>query len=234
MKYLAFGVCVAIAAKAISQRYEVVILPNVGNHMRAEAVQGGTIAGHEDGAPPTPIAWIGPTFTPIRLSYQSGVALATSGSSVGGYLQLGSTYSSYRAVMWRLGASRPVVTDLHTGAGPFISTWVYGMNSQIQVGAGSYFEPGWFIPTENALLWRGTASSAVNLHPKESTTYRSSVATDVDGDIQVGSVGTYSPYIGGEKQAVMWRGSAESIRVLHPTGAAYSEALAVSGTTIVG
>ncbi|HEX7315080.1 MAG TPA: hypothetical protein VF297_14225 [Pyrinomonadaceae bacterium] len=70
-----------------------------------------------------------------------------------------------------------------------------------------------------AVLWSGTAESAVNLNPPDSGT---SQANAVAGGQQVGY--GYTP-----KRALLWKGSAESVVNLHPDGYTSSEANATNG-----
>lgn len=70
-----------------------------------------------------------------------------------------------------------------------------------------------------AVLWSGTAESAVNLNPFDAAT---SQANAVAGGQQVGY--GYTP-----KRALLWKGSAESVVDLHPNGYTASEANATNG-----
>jgi hypothetical protein len=80
-----------------------------------------------------------------------------------------------------------------------------------------------------AMLWHGTAASAINLHPAG---FESSAAFGVDGNTQVGHALTAA---GLSSRAIMWQGSAESFINLHPA-AGYRESWLedVSGNTQVG
>jgi hypothetical protein len=75
-----------------------------------------------------------------------------------------------------------------------------------------------------AVLWTGTADSAINLNPPDSGT---SQANAVSGGQQVGF--GYTPH-----HALLWKGSAESVVDLHPDGYAVSEANATNGTQQAG
>jgi hypothetical protein len=75
-----------------------------------------------------------------------------------------------------------------------------------------------------AVLWSGTAESAVNLNPFDAAT---SQANAVAGGQQVGY--GYTP-----KRALLWRGSAESMVDMHPDGYTSSEANATNGFKQVG
>jgi hypothetical protein len=70
-----------------------------------------------------------------------------------------------------------------------------------------------------AVLWAGSADSAVNLNPPDSG---SSQANAVAGGQQVGF--GYFPH-----RALLWRGSVESVVELHPDGYSASEANATNG-----
>lgn len=75
-----------------------------------------------------------------------------------------------------------------------------------------------------AVVWSGTADSAVNLNPPDSG---SSQANAVSGGQQVGY--GYFPH-----RALLWMGSAESMVDLHPEGYAASEANATNGVQQAG
>ncbi|MET0623713.1 MAG: hypothetical protein ABW250_12085 [Pyrinomonadaceae bacterium] len=75
-----------------------------------------------------------------------------------------------------------------------------------------------------AVLWSGSAESAVNLNPFDAAT---SQANAVAGGQQVGY--GYTP-----SRALLWSGSAESVVDLHPEGYTSSEANATNGSKQVG
>lgn len=75
-----------------------------------------------------------------------------------------------------------------------------------------------------AVLWTGSADSAVNLNPPDSI---ESQAKAVAGGQQVGF--GYYPH-----RALLWRGSAESVVDLHPAGYTSSEANATNGVQQAG
>jgi len=74
----------------------------------------------------------------------------------------------------------------------------------------------------HAVLWSGTAASAVDLHPSDEAA--SSTAYAMAGDQQGGMV-----VFNGIAQAALWSGTAASYRNLHPGGQGHSE---VRGMTI--
>jgi hypothetical protein len=78
----------------------------------------------------------------------------------------------------------------------------------------------------HAMLWTGSAASAVDLHPPG---YSSSYAYGVSGGQQVGE-GT----VGGLRHALLWTGSAQSVVDLHPKGFRETVAVAVAAGWQVG
>ncbi|HZH98177.1 MAG TPA: hypothetical protein VEX38_04335, partial [Fimbriimonadaceae bacterium] len=86
--------------------------------------------------------------------------------------------------------------------------------------------------TDHAMIWRGSASSSLDLHPSG---YVSSQVHGLSGSLQVGSATT----IDGEfEHAIIWSGTAESAHDLHsylPAGFSHSTAYAVAPDgTVVG
>ncbi len=82
--------------------------------------------------------------------------------------------------------------------------------------------------THHALLWNGTAASAVDLNPAG---YTSSFAYGASGTTQVGyGYGT----TGNNNHALLWNGTAASAVDLNPAGYTYSLAYGASGTKQVG
>ena len=78
------------------------------------------------------------------------------------------------------------------------------------------------------MLWRGTAASAVILHPSG---YRISAASATDGEFEVGQA---YPDSGGQAHAMLWKGTAASAIDLHPSGSQGSFAVGVRGGRQVG
>jgi hypothetical protein len=98
-----------------------------------------------------------------------------------------------------------------------------GVSGGTQVGLGQFTTGG---SRSNALLWQGTAQSAVNLHPEG---FQSSAAFGVHETSQVGYGST-----GSFNEALLWQGSALSVVSLHPLGYRSSEAWGVFQDTQVG
>jgi len=89
----------------------------------------------------------------------------------------------------------------------------YGTSGSQQVGFGD----------SGALLWSGTASSAVNLD--------GSVAFGNSGSQQVGFGQGFES---GRRHALLWSGTASSVVDLNPSGFIWSEGFAISGNQQVG
>jgi hypothetical protein len=115
------------------------------------------------------------------------------------------------------------VADLNPTALGFVDSGAAGSDGVNQVGAGSLTTSESSI---HALLWSGTANSAVDLNP---ASFTSSYATGVGGNQQVGygnsSNGTH---------ALLWTGTAASAVDLNPDGFQSSAAYATDGNYQVG
>jgi hypothetical protein len=82
----------------------------------------------------------------------------------------------------------------------------------------------------HAAMWRGTASTFVDLHP--SANYEGSGIRGMFGNQQVGSAALNAP--GSSFRAAMWSGSAESFLSMHPFSDGYSIMNATCGSAQVG
>jgi hypothetical protein len=102
-----------------------------------------------------------------------------------------------------------------------------GVSGDSQVGDGLVL--GVQINNEHALLWSGSAASAVDLNPAGFT---DSYALGVSGDSQVGF--GFGPATGNNTHALLWSGSAASAIDLNPAGITSSGASGVSGNSQVG
>ena len=149
-----------------------------------------------------------------RSSFAYGAA---GGKQVGAILNS----SSEHAVIWS-GTARSLV-DLHSSK--FISTVAYGIYGGKQVGYGylqSSGAHGTSLFFNHALLWSGSASTMVDLHP---AAYSHSFARGLNASRQVG----YG-YIGSTYHALAWSGTAASVIDLHqfvPNGYPESDAFGV-------
>jgi hypothetical protein len=130
----------------------------------------------------------------------------------------------FHALLW---TSRGVVDLTPSG---FMSAGAAATDGVQQVGQGSTGGES------RALLWSGTASSAVDLHPAALGYIYSSGASGVGGGQQVGTglVRREGPYAPIRSHALLWTGSPESVVDLHPCGFDESDALAVAAGRQVG
>ena len=101
-----------------------------------------------------------------------------------------------------------------------------GVGGGQQVGRGAGSSTG---GSDHALLWNGTAASAVDLNPS-SLGFNSSEAYGTNGSQQVGWGDTYYSH------ALLWNGTAASAVDLNPSGLGfiYSQAFATNGSQQVG
>jgi hypothetical protein len=78
----------------------------------------------------------------------------------------------------------------------------------------------------HAMLWSGTAASAIDLHPTNLTGFASSVAEGIGGGQQVGNGISAT----GTDHAPLWSGTGNSAVDLHPTGFIAFDSSAANGT----
>jgi hypothetical protein len=134
----------------------------------------------------------------------------------------------HHALLWKGTADSAV--DLHpTNLDGFIHSFALATNGIQQVGVGSQDPSGAgdFSRANHALLWNGTADSAVDLHPTKLSDVYASVAVDTNGAQQVGygflGAGGPNP----TDHALLWSGTADSAIDLHaflPADFAWSHA----------
>lgn len=206
-----------------------------GNHI------GGTVSSL--GVPHSLQAWAWGTYSQST----TGVSLHPPGMDESGIFDAGggqfagwaggqSTSWEQHAMLWTSTEANAVV-DLHPRHLSFVLSEASGIDptGHQQVGASALFvdlesEAGGFPPNEDdpptltiktenhALLWSGSAASAVDLHPAG---FFSSYATAVAQSRQVG----YGAPTGSEfYHALLWAGSAASVVDLHPAGFTESRA----------
>ncbi|HTQ08457.1 MAG TPA: dockerin type I domain-containing protein [Fimbriimonadaceae bacterium] len=139
-------------------------------------------------------------------------ANAVSGASQVGVAYVSGTLKPH-AILWHGSAAGFV--DLNPPG--FVSSTAYGVDGDTQVGSASF--DGAF---SDAVLWQGTAASAVDLDDGT----HNSVAEGVWGDTQVGVSRTH---------AVLWHGTADSkVDLNQPAIMPFSYAFAIRGNTEVG
>lgn len=183
------------------------------------------------------VLWTG---TPESIVYLTPTGWNTSAASgVGGGQQVGTatqqrvcgekkggcgsgTYTVFQPFLWT-GSAASAVNLTPFGLG-FGAGHAYGTDGVQQVGVaykvigfGAYTAP-------SAMLWSGTADSAVNLNPPDSG---ESTAYAVAGGQQVGYAYSF-------QHAMLWRGSAASLVDLHPAGYESSQARATNGVQQAG
>ena len=100
---------------------------------------------------------------------------------------------------------------------------ILGIAGTQQVGSGQLTEQA----QPHAILWTGTAESAIDLNP---SAFTGSVAYSTDGATQVGSATNAA----NQTHAALWSGTAATFVDLNPANAAASSAFAISGGQIVG
>lgn len=110
-----------------------------------------------------------------------------------------------------------------------ISSQILASDGVQQVGTGSLSTTSW---TE-AILWRGSSASAVNLDPSGGLEFSGALGVDSVHNQQVGYIGVLQgglvPY-----HAAIWSGTAASVVDIHPAGYIQSQATATRSGTQVG
>ena len=129
-------------------------------------------------------------------------------------------------------AQAPLFTAIDLNPSGFCSSTAGGVSGGQQVGTSNPWgdcKPGGPNEPIHALLWRGSATSVVDLHPR-GFTY--SWARKVCGGQQVGDGG--GPQTRGQDHALLFRGSADSVIDLHPSRFEASSVWGTSGGQQVG
>lgn len=171
-------------------------------------VYGGQQAGSADfGSGSQAILWSGSSTGWVTLSSNAGAGGIWGSQCVG--------YVGGTATLWDHG----VAVSLNPSGATY--SVAIGVRDGQQVGFAN-------LPIERAILWHGTAASAVNLHPAGAI---SSFAYATDGTLQGGSAtfggtGTY--------HAATWNGSAATFQDLNPSSAYISEILGMAPGQQVG
>ena len=164
--------------------------------------------------------------------FRHSAALGTDGLRQVGHGNGPPTRFARHALLWRGSAADYV--DLHP-AGTWNDSVARAAAGDQQVGnINNYFYTTYERDiVEHAALWRGSAASVFDLHPRGIGCERS-YANDTDGRRQVGygyfpSSENTAPY-----RALLWSGTAASAVVLHPPGFTHSFAEGVGGDEQVG
>ena len=141
-----------------------------------------------------------------------GVAAITSGGQVAGLVIDGPSASlRVDGLLWNNFESLPKHL-LPANPNWAFHAAVYATDGTGQVGVLAPSDD--FISNQHAVLWSGTANSALDLHPAHLSGFTASVAFGLGGDMQVGAGG--GPATGGASHAMTWLGSASSAADLHP------------------
>jgi hypothetical protein len=154
----------------------------------------------------------------------ASVAFGTNGLQQVGYDSAPNTNITH-AVLWNGTAS---ATDLNP-------TLLPNINASIGIGTDTTNQVGWgsgagTAGNAHALLWTGSASSAVDLQPALLSSFAQSQAYGVAGNSQVG-VGILPS---GADHALLWHATGASAVDLNPAGFDQSVAVGVNGLLQVG
>ncbi len=155
-----------------------------------------------------------------------GVAGGQQVGVAGGNIFVGPFIASAHALLWS-GTAASVVDLTPPG---FDSSDAQGVADGQQVGGGTNSA----LFGQHALLWSGTAASVVDLHPP-GLGFDESEALGVGGGQQVG-FRTFGEGLAtlGQFHALLWSGTAASVKDLHPSGFDFSVAQGVGGGQQVG
>jgi hypothetical protein len=197
--------------------------------------------GHGNGAPTGyarhALLWNGGATSYVDLhpagTWNDSIARAIAGDQQVGNINFyyqgneSSPQSFEHAAVWR-GAPASVV-DLHPAISGCSRSYATDTDGSRQVGY-CYFSTADTTAPYRALLWSGTATSAVVLHPPGFT---HSFAQGISGNEQVGYA--FNTLQGdGYSRALLWHGTAASVVNLHPTGYSTTAAWATNGSNQVG
>lgn len=185
------------------------------------------------------ILWSGTAASNINLtpssfnqSYCFGVY---HGQQVGWVESVQYITTTQHAAFWSGAAA--TYQDFHPFALGFAFSKALGLFAGQQVGyVSSYPYPapnplGGYETGEHAVLWNGTAASAVDLHPAG---FDSSAANATNGVQQGGWAYSAASAGGSHLHAMMWLGAAASAVDLHPAGYVDTRVNAMSGNLQVG
>jgi hypothetical protein len=194
------------------------------------------------GGPSGTDAFLWSTTGPVNLSptnspESNSVAVGTGGAQqVGDGLVPGD--GGFHAFLWT-GTANSVVDLNPTDLGNVSQSQAYATTGAQQVGYAYIItgtNPRFETGNYHAVLWTGTANSAVDLNPTDLSGITTSFAYGTDGSQQVGD-GNANGFFGEPGAALLWSGTAASAVNLSPTNLSQilvSEAIGVSGSQQVG
>jgi hypothetical protein len=159
------------------------------------------------------------------LGVHSSEAFGMGGGQQVGFASTNDTAPGGHAVVWQ--GTADSVVDLHpTNLTSFSESFAYGTDGVRQVGMAGSERSIYGLGNTHAILWSGTADSAIDLHPLSG--FDTSKAVAINGMQQVGSAS--GPDTGGGEHAMLWLGSAASAVDLNPTLLAYIDSSTAQGT----
>ncbi len=171
-------------------------------------------------------AYVGSVLYPLTPpSGFSNVAFLgiSGGQTVGISFQSNNNPGNFNATLWTAAGA------VNLNPGNMTVSAAFGSDGSEQVGDGQGTGTG---NDEHALIWSGTAASALDLNPTNLSGISNSDADAVSGNQQVGSgSGTGT---GNNFHALLWNGTANSAVDLNPAGITNSIALGTNGTQQVG
>jgi hypothetical protein len=158
----------------------------------------------------------------------------TENGNIAGFGSISGTTNGVSAILWTA-AGTPVNLS-PTNLSGYSTSALEGIGGGQEVGSAGGTATGYNNVTEqvHAMVWSGTAASAVDLHPTNLSGYLISTAFGADGANQVG----YASAADNIDHAMLWSGTANSTVDLQPTtfGSSYFASIAygVSGNQQVG
>jgi hypothetical protein len=173
-------------------------------------------AGYRPPDSPHALLWSGSQESAVDLhpaGFDGSEAVGVSGNHQVGNGTIGDVH---HALLW--GGTASSAIDLHpTDLNGFIHSFAVATTDSQQVGFGSKDPFGDYSRYTHALVWSGTAESAVDLQPTNLSGVDVSVANGTNGAHQVGVGyqgrdygGTITP-ISGTGRALLWSGTADSV-----------------------
>jgi hypothetical protein len=164
---------------------------------------------HEGGA--HAILWRGAASSAINLNppgASASIAYATDGIRQGGFSIFTPSASSpggSHATLWSSSAMSVIDLHPHPSFG-YVSSQVWAMHGEYQVGFATRTPPNKFHPLSRAMLWNGSADSFVDLHNFLPPQYSSSEARGMDdlGNIYGSAIFTNPADQTSMTHAIMW------------------------------
>jgi hypothetical protein len=173
-----FFLCATVWAGPVQYR-AVFLAPTDIYASEAHDISNGNVAGSLDYGPDqnfvsNPVVWLAPdqknrATVPFGAAPAHGIAYAIFGDKVGGYIGVGN--NNVHAALWTHGESR--LADLNPVH--FTSSYCFDVNADHQVG---YAIVDRDTQTINAMLWSGSAHSAVDLDNGDDDSFAYAIAGD--------------------------------------------------------